>query len=269
MKKLFILLATMLTALASSALDFEYGNYKFTTISSTAVECKGFTSSANGSVTTIDVPGQVWNASEQKRYKVQRIAASAFANQRQATIAYVCYGVESIGNYAFQNCTGLRTVYMHSSVMSLGTAVFSGCSNLMSLCYAGEKPFSCTSASFQGMSSSTQLEVATKRGVNACKAISVISAQFSVIVSNITAADIAMGGGCYYNVTKEESLTGDYGEAKLIGFRLSSSNTTGTVKPGMSVLVPGTYSTNYYVTAIDDSCALADTQVKVLDLSGV
>ena len=269
MKKIFILLTTMLTALAANALDFEYGDYRFTTISSTAVECKGFTTSASGSVTTIDVPGMVWNASEQKRYQVQRIAAGAFAHQYQATMAYVRYGVESIGNYAFQDCTNLTVVRMHSSVSNLGTGVFWGNNKMTTLSYAGEKPFSCTASSFDGMSSSTQLELATNRGVNACKANSIISAKFSSIVRYLDAADIAMAGGYYYNVTKAQSLDGSYGEAKLIGFRLNSSNTTGTAKPGYSVMVGGTYNTDYIVTEIADSCALADTQVKILDLSKV
>ncbi|MBO4813355.1 MAG: leucine-rich repeat protein [Muribaculaceae bacterium] len=258
MKKSLILFATMLTALAASALDFEDGYYKFTTISSTAVECKGFTPSASGSVTSINVPGQVWNASEQKRYQVKRIAASAFANQTQVTSAYVCYGVESIDNYAFQNCTNLGSVWLHSSVSTLGIAVFSGDTKMVKLCFAGEKPFYCSSYSFEGMSRSTQLVVATQRGVNACKNNSVISSQFPSIVWNLDAADIVMPDGYFYNVTKAPPLDGFYGEAKLIGFRLPSSNTTGT---------DTVYE--YNVTAIDDSCAASNTQVKILDLSEV
>jgi hypothetical protein len=269
MKKLLTLFVTILTALTTSALDFEYGNYKFTTISSTEVECKGFTTSASGSVTSINVPGQVWNASEQKRYQVKRIAASAFANQTQATSAHVCYGVESINNYAFQNCTNLGSVWLHSSVSTLGIAVFSGDTKMVKLCFAGEKPFYCSSYSFEGMSRSTQLVVATQRGVNACKKNSVISSQFPSIVWNLDAADIAMPDGYYYNVTKGQTLDGNYGEAKLIGFHLSSSSTTGMLKPNNSVYESGTYRTDYNVTAIDDSCALANTQLKILDLSQV
>ena len=269
MKKLLTLFVTILTALTTSALDFEYGNYKFTTISSTEVECKGFTSSASGNVTTIDVPGQVWNASEQKRYQVKRIASKAFENQTQVTSAYVCYGVESINNYAFRNCTNLGSVWLHSSVSTLGIAVFSGDTNIGMLGYAGEKPFFCTSYSFEGMSRNTQLVVATSRGANACKNKYEISSQFSSIVWNSIAADIETADGCFYNITKGQTLNGDYGEAKLISFRSPSSNTTGTLKPNNSVYEGGTYRTYYYVTAINDSCAVADTKVKILDLSEV
>ena len=269
MKKLLTLFVTILTALTTSALDFEYGNYKFTTISSTEVECKGFTSSASGNVTTIDVPGQVWNASEQKRYQVKRIASKAFENQTQVTSAYVCYGVESINNYAFRNCKNLGSVWLHSSVSTLGIAVFSGDTNIGMLGYAGEKPFFCTSYSFEGMSRNTQLVVATSRGANACKNKYEISSQFSSIVWNSIAADIATADGCFYNITKGQTLNGDYGEAKLISFRSPSSNTTGTLKPNNSVYEGGTYRTYYYVTAINDSCAVADTKVKILDLSEV
>ena len=269
MKKLLTLFVTILTALTTSALDFEYGNYKFTTISSTEVECKGFTSSASGNVTTIDVPGQVWNASEQKRYQVKRIASKAFENQTQVTSAYVCYGVESINNYAFRNCKNLGSVWLHSSVSTLGIAVFSGDTNIGMLGYAGEKPFFCTSYSFEGMSRNTQLVVATSRGANACKNKYEISSQFSSIVWNSIAADIETADGCFYNITKGQTLNGDYGEAKLISFRSPSSNTTGTLKPNNSVYEGGTYRTYYYVTAINDSCAVADTKVKILDLSEV
>ena len=269
MKKLLTLFVTILTALTTSALDFEYGNYKFTTISSTEVECKGFTSSASGNVTTIDVPGQVWNASEQKRYQVKRIVSKAFENQTQVTSAYVCYGVESINNYAFRNCKNLGSVWLHSSVSTLGIAVFSGDTNIGMLGYAGEKPFFCTSYSFEGMSRNTQLVVATSRGANACKNKYEISSQFSSIVWNSIAADIETADGCFYNITKGQTLNGDYGEAKLISFRSPSSNTTGTLKPNNSVYEGGTYRTYYYVTAINDSCAVADTKVKILDLSEV
>ena len=269
MKKLLTLFVTILTALTTSALDFEYGNYKFTTISSTEVEFKGFTSSASGNVTTIDVPGQVWNASEQKRYQVKRIASKAFENQTQVTSAYVCYGVESINNYAFRNCKNLGSVWLHSSVSTLGIAVFSGDTNIGMLGYAGEKPFFCTSYSFEGMSRNTQLVVATSRGANACKNKYEISSQFSSIVWNSIAADIETADGCFYNITKGQTLNGDYGEAKLISFRSPSSNTTGTLKPNNSVYEGGTYRTYYYVTAINDSCAVADTKVKILDLSEV
>ena len=111
--------------------------------------------------------------------------------------------------------------------------------------------------------------VATRRGANACKNKPVISSQFSSIVWNSIAADIETADGCFYNITKGQTLNGDYGEAKLISFRSPSSNTTGTLKPNNSVYEGGTYRTYYYVTAINDSCAVADTKVKILDLSEV
>ena len=111
--------------------------------------------------------------------------------------------------------------------------------------------------------------IATSRGANACKNKYEISSQFSSIVWNSIAADIETADGCFYNITKGQTLNGDYGEAKLISFRSPSSNTTGTLKPNNSVYEGGTYRTYYYVTAINDSCAVADTKVKILDLSEV
>ncbi len=129
MKKLMMILCTILCANILAAQSFTSGGLKYEVIDDNSVEVDRQNSSAiSGSVV---IPSTVtYNGTT---YSVTSIGWSAFYGCSGLTSVTIPNSVASIGGYAFYNCSGLTSVTIPTGVTSIGYEAFSGCSGLTSI----------------------------------------------------------------------------------------------------------------------------------------
>ncbi len=91
------------------------------------------TKPTNSSLTTADIPSYIYNKTENKRYKVTEIAASAFENCTSLTSVTIPNTIEAIRTKAFYKCTGLTTIVVPDSVTHIESRVFEYCQKVAGL----------------------------------------------------------------------------------------------------------------------------------------
>lgn len=126
MKKIPLTLLMALMAMVIHAATFTQGDFNYQTLTDSTCMLTGL-STAGSSKTTLLIPGFTFNASDQKNYPVQYIAAQAFKGNTNITEVRIEPGVETINGYVFQNCTNLKVVSLPSTVTSLGNYMFYNC----------------------------------------------------------------------------------------------------------------------------------------------
>ena len=130
MKKLMMILCTILCANILAAQTFTSGGLKYKVIyGSHSVQVTQQNSfDISGSVV---IPSTVtYNGTT---YSVTSIGGSAFSGCSGLTSVTIPNSVTSIGYWAFYGCSGLTSVTIPNSVTSIGEYAFSGCSSLTSI----------------------------------------------------------------------------------------------------------------------------------------
>ena len=141
MKKLFVLLVTILLPLMANAHDIAVENADGVTIyynyindgTELSVTYRGtsYNSYIDEYTGEVIIPEEVTYNS--KTLKVTSIGGQAFDGCTGLTSVTIGNSVTSIGDYAFYKCSGLTSVTIGNSVKSIGNYAFYGCSGLTSL----------------------------------------------------------------------------------------------------------------------------------------
>ena len=131
MKKLMIILCTILCANILAAQTFTSGGLKYKVIDDNSVRVAQQSSYAiSGSVV---IPSTVTYYYDGTTYNVTSIGDYAFEGCSGLTSVTIGNSVTSIGWGAFYGCSGLTSVSIPNSVTSIGEYAFSGCSSLTSV----------------------------------------------------------------------------------------------------------------------------------------
>lgn len=114
-----IIAVMMLFTLSASAKTVTSGDFVFETASSGAT-LKEY----RGNAATVKIPSKV------DSYKVTKIGAEAFWQNKTVTAVEIPSTVKSIGYAAFNECTALKEVVLPSSLKTIGEAAFWFCTDL-------------------------------------------------------------------------------------------------------------------------------------------
>ena len=138
LRRMAVLVATMLCALGASAYDFTYDGYyyKILTDSTVAITFKMGGNSYSGNVT---IPEHVYDTSH-NYYTVTEIGSYAFKYSTGLTSVTIPNTITKIASQSFIGCTSLQTVVMgkncsfyNPGTNSYSSAVFQDCPNLTSI----------------------------------------------------------------------------------------------------------------------------------------
>ena len=120
MKKIILLLTSVLVAMSLQAETFTVGDLKYMTEGGNTVRCIGF-ANENSTATSVYVPGYiVYNGTT---YHVETIGNYAFRHNQYLKTARIGYGVKSLLAEVFYDTPNLKEVYLSSSV----NALYRGC----------------------------------------------------------------------------------------------------------------------------------------------
>ena len=129
MKKLFLSLLLTLLSVATWALTFSSGQFKYTTITSSLVEITGYNSSVSSSgLKDLVIPRTVtYNGKTYDVTKVTGLGSSQFPES--VSVEFSLKDI-TIGQDAFKGCRNLKTVKLRSNVYQISANAFFDCPNL-------------------------------------------------------------------------------------------------------------------------------------------
>ncbi|MBQ6601316.1 MAG: leucine-rich repeat domain-containing protein, partial [Clostridia bacterium] len=150
-KKIFLLLAVVITAVVCFTFSASAGRYEYYTYDK---EWSDYDRTYYVTITDVDtsISGDVIIPSTIGGYKVTKIGSEAFWGCKSMTSVTIPDSVTRIASDAFLGCSGIESINIPDGVEYIGNDVFRGCSSLKSITlpdditYIGDSAFSdCTS----------------------------------------------------------------------------------------------------------------------------
>lgn len=267
--KTIVVVLVVLTAMSSSAQNFEVGNCKYRIINNYAY-CDGLTTNAQNTPNlAVIIPSTVsYNGT---KYRVYGIRAGAFMNATNIQSVEMCFGVAYIESNAFNGCTGLIFMRLPSSFKELGANAFHGCSSLARVYYAGfDFPQGAMASNgFPNNSGMTlYIPYQSRKTPAQYKAHSIFDRFATVSYSNGAYDYDMMDGGAYCIGWPDNDGPSVTRSATLSGFRGANNSSNGTVYRPTSHSYTITGLT-FSIDTIGENAFADQSTLKTIDLTSL
>ena len=116
MKKILLLLTSVLVAMSMHAETFTFGELKYMDEGDNTLRCIGF-ANENSTATSVYIPGYIYYNG--KTYQVECVGNYAFRHNQYLKTVRIGYGVKSLLAQVFYDTPNLKEVYLPSSLIAL------------------------------------------------------------------------------------------------------------------------------------------------------